>query len=94
MAEVKPPDSSRWANVAYADCLGRPCLNVHTVASRAGTGSGSRTTGYRFVCGTREYRGCPYPLPEADPQEIARMKAAGWKARGRPSPSTPPEEDQ
>ena len=83
MAQVKPPDSKRWADVAYRCCLGRPCLNVHIVTSRAGTGSGSRATGTRFVCGTRDYHGCPHPLPESDPDQVRAMKARGWKATGQ-----------
>ena len=52
-------------------CIGRPCLTVHQVSSRTPTTSGSRLTGYRYCCTTREYSSCPQPIPGSDPKLAA-----------------------
>lgn len=57
-------------------CIGRPCLVLGHYQHRSGGGSGGgRNTGSPDTpcCMTRQYRGCPHPLPEYD-AEIAKER--------------------
>ena len=78
---VKGREKRRWGSVFSEDCLGRECLNLHQVQSLGAVGSGYRSTGYRYCCATRDYHGCPYPLPDPDADLIAQLKAEGWQTR-------------
>lgn len=60
-------------------CIGRPCLKLHPIQIRGATSSGSRFVGYRYGCGTRDYNGCPLPVPNYDRKLAAQRKKEGLK---------------
>lgn len=73
MAKITNPwGDGRDADVLDGQCCARPCLHV-------GEDKGSYTQGRgytsyyknpKLVCMSRLLRGCPHPLPEADPEKV------------------------
>lgn len=65
--------------VRDANCIGRPCLNLHPTAIRGATNSGSRFSGWKHTCARRDYYGCPQPIPEFDRKLAAERRKEGYR---------------
>ena len=81
MAEIKIKGDSHRYDVRDRECIGLPCLNCHPIQARGATGSsGSRSLGYyHYGCATRNYRGCPQPIPDYDKNLAKERHADGMK---------------
>ena len=78
MAQIKIKGDKHRYDVRDRECIGLECLNVHPVSIRGATSSGSRFVGYRYCCATRDYRGCPQPIPEFSRELAATRRKEGY----------------
>ena len=79
MAQIKIKGDQHRYDVRDQQCIGRECLNLHAVAMRSPTTSGTRLTGYTHCCARREYHNCPNPVPEFDRKLAAQRRKDGMK---------------
>ena len=80
MIQIKVKGEKKPYAVRDADCIGRSCLNLHPIAARGATNSGSRFAGYyHYECATRCYRGCPQPTPAPEKELAKQRRKEGMK---------------
>lgn len=80
MARISKKGDKNKYDIRDKDCIGMPCLKLHPIQVRGATSYGSRSTGtYRYACATRDYRGCPQPIPGFDKDLAKERRKDGMK---------------
>ena len=76
---IKIKGEKQAYEVRDRNCIGRSCLNLHPIAIRGATNSGSRFSGWRYGCARRDYYGCPQPAPDFDRKLAAERRNQGMR---------------